>query len=163
MKINKNGAYTMIELLIVIGIMAVFSAVIYSSFGSSKAKSRDQERISDVSTIQIALEQYFSKKGIYPVNLNDPSFIGTYLSADLANKYVNNYFPMTKNSGTNYCITYQLWTKFELSNQYQDSKKNFDSTASTLAGGLYECGDSGTHPNAKIKASADSLVYDVMP
>ena len=136
-------------------------------------ESRDQKRISDISVIQIALEQFFQKKGVYPLQLTDLS--PTYISeipTDLTNDYKKQYFPITKTpitpsgtSGSDYCISYQLWTRFERSNQYIDSKKGFDSTS--LPSGLYECGTVGNHNNAKINAASkipdNTLVYDVMP
>lgn len=170
-KNNYRKAFTLIEIVVVIGIMAVLSTIIYSSFSTSRAKSRDQKRVSDISTIQIALEQYFQKNGVYPIKLEDkntPSngLVPVYISSiptDPTNNYDNQYYPMTKSTGTNNCISYQLWTRFELSNEYLSSKKGFDSTANPLPAGLWECGSG--HDSAKINASdpSNNLVYDVMP
>ena len=142
--------------------MAVFSAIIYSSFDASRAKSRDQKRVSDVSTIQLALEQYFQRNGLYPTDLNGlvPVYISS-IPSDPTNDYTKNYFPITKNSGSLNCISYQLWTKFELQNQYLDSKKSFNSANFPLPNNMYECGSG--HESAKINVSVEPLVYDVMP
>ena len=158
---SKRG-FTVIEIVIVIGIMAMFSALIYSSFDTSRARSRDQKRISDISVIQIALEQYFQKNAVYPQQLSAlvPTYIST-IPTDQNNIYNNNYFPLTKISGSNNCISYQLWTKFELNNEYLLSKKSFNSQAVPTSAPyiLYEC---GTGHN-RINASNDQLVFDVMP
>jgi len=162
-KITELG-FTLIEIMVVIGIMVVLSVIAYSSFDVSKAQSRDQKRISDISVIQLALEQYFQKYGVYPVSLN--SLVPTYIfeiSKDPTTKisYSENYFPITKTSSSDYCISYQLWTKFERNNVYLDSKKGFNSSAQPLSNSLYECGSG----HNKINASdpSNSLIYDVMP
>jgi len=160
-----NG-FTLIEIVVVISIMAVLSVIIYSSFDASKAVSRDQERVSDISTIQLALEQYFNKYGVYPLTLR--GLVPTYLleiMKDPSNGiyYSDNYFPITKTQNTSNCISYQLWTKFERNNNYVLSKKGFNSGA--LPSNMYECvgdviGESGHNT---VNASTDPLVYDVMP
>lgn len=155
---RRSGGFTLVEIVVVIGIMAVLTVIIYSSFDSSRAQSRDQKRISDISTIQISLEQYFQKNGIYPLALS--ALTPVYMSeipTDSTNNYNNNYFPITKTSGSSNCTSYQLWTKFERNNSYLNSKKGFNST--TLASNMYECGSGHITENA----SADVLVYDVMP
>ena len=153
---RKTNGFTLVEIVVVIGIMAFLTAIIYSSFDASKAQSRDQKRVSDISTIQLGLEQYFQKNALYPVELKDAS---TTISQDLITTYGSSYFPMTKNSGSTNCITYQLWVKFERNNVYLNSKKGFDSTLSILPHNLSECGSGHMTENAFI----DPLVYDVMP
>ena len=174
--------FTLVEIVVVIGIMGLLSAIVYSSFDASRAQSRDQKRVSDISTIQLALEQYFQKYGLYPVDLSylvsgNPDVSTTErikylseiptppLSSDTI--YQNNYFPITKMQGTNKCISYQLWTRFEKNNSYLDSKRGFDSDPISDSSNLYECIEIGiNHDSAKInalKTPDNDLVYDVMP
>lgn len=178
---NKNTmpklvcGFTLIEIVVVIGIMGFLSAIVYSSFDASRAKSRDQKRITDISVIQLALEQYFQKYGVYPVDLsslvsgnpNIPSgeqvkFLPEIPTDLPKNVYLSQYFPITKDKtgNSNSCISYQLWTNFELQNSYLESKKGFDST-SLPKNGLYECGSS--HQTINASTTATVLVYDVMP
>ncbi len=159
-RVKLVHGFTVVEIIIVISIMAFLTAVIYSSFDASKAQSRDQKRISDISMLQLALEQSFNKNGIYPSQLD--SLVPTYIPeipTDPDNDYNNQYFPLTKASASSDCISYQLWTLFERNNAYLDLKRGFDSTASPLPNSMYECG-SGHSPK---DASADALVFDVMP
>jgi len=158
---KRNSGFTLIEIIIVIAIMGFLSTIIYSSFDKSKAQSRDQKRISDISTIQIVLEQYFQKNGIYPVQLSElvPNYM-VAIPTDSTNNYKDQYFPITKTSvGSTSCVSYQLWTKFEEKNEFLNSKKDFNST--NLPTNMYECGSN--HDKAKINASTETLVYDVMP
>ncbi len=170
MKFNsKNNGFTLVEIVFVIGIMAVFSAVIYSSFDPSRAKSRDQKRVSDISRIQLALEQYFQKNGIYPQKLDilkdvDPSSHKSYILSiptdPVTNEPYSTYFPISKTSaGSPDCVSYQLWTTFELNNVYLESKKSFNS--SSLPSNMYQCGSG--HVTVDASNSVNPLVYDVMP
>ncbi len=164
--IKKNRAFTLIEIVVVIGIMAFLTTVIYSSFDASRAQSRDQKRISDISAIQLALEQFFQKNGVYPSKLADlkSTYISEIPSDSINLDYEIQYFPMTKTSDGLNCISYQLWTKFERNNQYLDSKKRFNSfdlpTKQDGTPMYYECGN--THSSSRIDTS-NNLIYDVMP
>lgn len=166
---NQKMAFTLVEIVVVIGIMAFLSTIIYSSFGTSRAKSRDQQRVSDISTIQLALEQYFQKYGVYPVTLSlltkplSPiAYLAELPKPPLASDplYEDNYFPITKTSdGSNYCVSYHLWTTFEKSNEYLNAKKSFNSL-NLSSKALYKC---GTASKTGKDASLNPLVYDVMP
>jgi prepilin-type N-terminal cleavage/methylation domain-containing protein len=176
---NKTRGYSLIEIIVVIGIMASLTAIIYSSFDGSKANSRDQKRVSDISNIQLALEQYFNKHGVYPLKLSglvtppdlstgEKPYIGSLpaiaKSGDVP--YDVTYFPMTKQQGTPNCITYQLWTVFERNNVYLDSKKNFNSSdKNNLPNNLYECVGSALDEKNRqgINPQSDQFIYDVMP
>ena len=165
----KNGGYTLIEIVVVIFIMATLTVIIYSSFDASKAQSRDQKRVSDISAIQLALEHYFYKYGVYPVTLDTQGsvpFVPTFMSSvpKDPNGTSYNYFPITKTSqGSTNCVLYQLWARFEMGNQYLDSRRGFNSSAVTLPNNMFDCG--GSHNSAKINPSlpGNSLVFDVMP
>ncbi len=62
---SRRG-FTLVELLIVISIIAILSGIIITSLTASKTKSRDAQRVSDINQIQLALEQYFDRCGVYP-------------------------------------------------------------------------------------------------
>jgi prepilin-type N-terminal cleavage/methylation domain-containing protein len=68
MRKNNRRGFTLIELLVVIAIIGILSSLILTSVNTAKQKSRDVERINDVKQIQIALEYYFDKYGVYPTD-----------------------------------------------------------------------------------------------
>lgn len=74
-KANKNG-FTMIELLIVIVIMGILSAIGLGTFTSSQLKARDSKRKTDLRSISDALEVYYNDFGSYPLDGGDGSIIG---------------------------------------------------------------------------------------
>lgn len=161
---NKRG-FSLIEVIVVIGIMGLLTALIYTSFDANKAKSRDQKRVSDISAIQISLELYFNQNGRYPLVLEDklnpanglvPKYISS-IPVPPQGSETYEYLPLTRMQGSDICISYQLWTKFERGNSYLDSRKKFNS--SVLNGPYYECGSG----HNKIDAGSNDLIYDVMP
>lgn len=65
MKITSNG-FTLIELLVTMTIIAILSAVVIGSFGTSQAQARDNARLADLKNAQLAIERYKSDTGQYP-------------------------------------------------------------------------------------------------
>lgn len=63
---RRNAGFTLIELLIVITIIAIMSAVGFTSYVTFVKNSRDAKRQSDLKFIQSALEQYFADQKYYP-------------------------------------------------------------------------------------------------
>lgn len=69
MKKSSSG-FTMIELLVVIGIMAILLAIVLGALNTSRIKSRDNVRVSDIQKIRLALEQYRVVCGVFPATLS---------------------------------------------------------------------------------------------
>jgi prepilin-type N-terminal cleavage/methylation domain-containing protein len=65
MKISHKG-FSLIELLVVIAIIALLTAIVTSNFATSRSKSRDAKRVSDLAQIQLALELFFDRCNGYP-------------------------------------------------------------------------------------------------
>jgi prepilin-type N-terminal cleavage/methylation domain-containing protein len=65
--IMKKG-FTLVELLIVIGILAILSALGVSNFQSARVKARDVSRKSDLQTIAKSLEAYINDHRTYPLS-----------------------------------------------------------------------------------------------
>jgi len=56
---NKKG-FTLLEMLVVIGIISILVTIAAASYSTAMKKSRDTRRKSDMSAIQNAMEQYYS-------------------------------------------------------------------------------------------------------
>ena len=67
-KINKS-AFTLVELLVVITILAIISVVAYQNFWGATDKAISSRKINDVSTIESALLQYKVNNNFYPAVL----------------------------------------------------------------------------------------------
>lgn len=78
---KNNKAFTLIELIVVIAILAGFVALLFPNFMEVRMKSRDVQRKSDLKSLQKALELYKQNQSlpIYPATL--PSTCGTLSDA----------------------------------------------------------------------------------
>jgi prepilin-type N-terminal cleavage/methylation domain-containing protein len=82
---SKSGskAFTLIELLVVIAIIGILASIVLVSLSGAESKGRDAKRISDIRTIQLALEEFYNDHNYYPDNYTDmvadlvPSYIPT--------------------------------------------------------------------------------------
>lgn len=62
---NQKG-FTLVEILIVIGIIGLISSVVTISMAQARVKGRDSKRKSDLVQIQKALEIYYNTNNEYP-------------------------------------------------------------------------------------------------
>ncbi len=69
---KKNSGFTLLEMLIVLGIIAVILSVLSVSFATTQKKSRDAKRKGDLKSLQSGLEQYYST-----CNYSYPASLGT--------------------------------------------------------------------------------------
>jgi len=65
---TKKSAFTLIELLIVISIIAILVAAATVSWSTAQKKARDGKRKSDLKSIQQALEIYIEENETYPAD-----------------------------------------------------------------------------------------------
>lgn len=67
---NKNNGFTLIELVLVIGILAILAVFVLATLNPLEQfkKARDAQRKSDLGQIQKALEQYYQDHGRYPAS-----------------------------------------------------------------------------------------------
>jgi prepilin-type N-terminal cleavage/methylation domain-containing protein len=80
--------FSLIELVVVMGILGTLIGVGFSSYSSSLTKSRDAKRKSDLHQIQVALEQYKQVNGTYPATSWVNSTAGTAWIPGLTSTYI---------------------------------------------------------------------------
>ena len=73
----RQRGFTLIEILIVVAIIGVLTAILAANYTEARKNSRDKIRKSDLKTIQLSLEVYKSQVGSYPANLSalTPTYI----------------------------------------------------------------------------------------
>ncbi len=67
MRTVRNHGFTLVELMIVIVILGILTAIGVFAFQSAQQKSRDSRRKNDLSQVAKALEMYINDVGSYPV------------------------------------------------------------------------------------------------
>ncbi len=77
-KNQAKKAFTMVELLIVVSIIAIILTMAIFSFNNTREDSRNSQRVSDIKQVQLALEKYYNDNGSYPSELTfGQSLIGS--------------------------------------------------------------------------------------
>lgn len=69
--ITKKKGFTLIELLVVIAIIGILASVVLASLNSARVKARDTKRVTDLRTIQLALEVYYDANNEYPDTIGE--------------------------------------------------------------------------------------------
>ena len=64
-RFSKSG-FTLVELLVVVGIILIMTSVIMVSISTVRQKSRDDKRIADAAQIRLAIELYAQQNREYP-------------------------------------------------------------------------------------------------
>jgi prepilin-type N-terminal cleavage/methylation domain-containing protein len=109
MKISKNKGFTLIEILVVIGIIAVLAAIVIIAINPARqfAQARNTQRLSNMNTILNAIGQNMAdNKGLFTcsgVTLGASTTIGTSgknLAPCLTPTYIAAGLPMDPTNGT---------------------------------------------------------------
>jgi len=70
-KNKKQKGFTLLELLVVIGIIGLLASIIVVNLTGARRRARDTKRIADVRQLQTAAEDYYGKNGKYPSTIGD--------------------------------------------------------------------------------------------
>ena len=66
MGIKKQTGFTIVELLIVIVVIGILAAITIVTYGGVQDRARDTRRISDIKSIQEAIELHYLQTGSFP-------------------------------------------------------------------------------------------------
>lgn len=65
MELTKNKGFTLIELLVVVAIVSLLSSIVFSSLNSARAKARDANIKSQLSSLRSVAEVVYTNTGSY--------------------------------------------------------------------------------------------------
>ncbi len=148
---NKKG-FTLIELVVVVGIIAILVMIIVSYLGEARNRGDDARRIADIKQIQTALGLYYSSHQNYPSNLNLLISSGEIPSIPIPpnNPYGETSYKYAALGSSSNCNDYHLGSTLEDEDNIVLSG-DADAVASAVC--------NGSAPDF----SGDDPVYDVKP
>jgi prepilin-type N-terminal cleavage/methylation domain-containing protein len=131
---KSNRGFTVVEVLVVIGVIALLTIIIYPSLSDIRKKNRDAERVSDIAAIQLGLSLYKNQNGgAYPkdISKNNTSFTPKYVTLETlttpdGGEYL--YVPLARIVSPDVCTYYHLGIELELPSGQIDTADNFDSS-----------------------------------
>ena len=68
---GKQKGFTLLELLVVIGIIGLLASILVLNLTSARRRARDTKRVADIRNLQTATEDYYGKNGRYPATIAD--------------------------------------------------------------------------------------------
>lgn len=138
----KHKGFTVLEFLVVIGIMGILIGLVLTSLNMSRERSRDERRITRLQNISVALEEFAKECRAYPLTLTNATVcesnqnitFGQFLTdadATLFNQTGSEFFyqplayPGYSDGG---CTGYHLGVQLENPNDaFASRDSNFDS------------------------------------
>jgi general secretion pathway protein G len=116
MKKTKKNGFSLIELLIVFGILAVLMLVALFAFQKQLVKGRDAKRKADLSNLQRVLEDYLNDEGCYPSTLECGQSLLPYMTSipcDPVNNGQENIYSYFVPVGSSCAKCYKIFTTLE--------------------------------------------------
>ena len=186
-RVSVARGFTLVELMVVVAIITLLTSLIMVNFVQTRGSARDGKRLSDLSQIQLALEQYFDRCSVYPlkiyptagsdmttINNGCPTGVnlGVFMSktpVPPASSYIQpvyDYTPLDPNAkgGALAPVDYMLHVKLEYQNPIQANGLTHDTyVAYTTGGGGYTMGTWTLNQDCYNSTLATSLDYCLGP
>ena len=106
MKVSRKDGFTIVELLVVVVVIAILASITIVSYSGIQEKAKDVRRVTEVKSIQDALEFYYMDRGVYPPGCGSDAKDSTacsvwFLEEYLIPEYVGN-MPQSDPNGLDY-------------------------------------------------------------
>lgn len=156
------------ELLVVIAIIGILATLVLLQLGSARARARDTQRITTISQMRTAVEQYYNDKGYYPVAATWSALCGivapSYLTNCAATDPSGNAYNYAYGGSATKPSQYHLWVELEKSSTSLSNDSDLNSTTWTSVGGTsIDASNAATSEacTAAYGAATRDCIYDV--
>jgi len=125
--------FSLIEILIVVGILGILAGIAVASYNTIRRQTRDNRRILDIKELQTVLSQYYANQpgGFYPTTMNvlvTDKYIER-LPLDPTTKTSTPYgytpLPTGCNNTISYCLDYRLSITLESGVVYSSGPRTY--------------------------------------
>lgn len=103
---RQNTGFTLVELLISIGIMGTLMAILLPNFMGARERARDAQKIQDLGTMKNALRLYYNDNQTYPAGSGGSLGVGmtAYMSSVINLGYTYDYYQLDNGDGFVICV-----------------------------------------------------------
>lgn len=105
-KTNGQKGFTLIEVLIVVGIIGLLASVVLSGLGSVRSRGRDARRAADLRQVQQGLELFYTRNQFYPDSTNWGDLRAELRSANIGITNISND-PLCRDGNDTTCDNYE--------------------------------------------------------
>ena len=156
-KREKTQGFTLVEVLVVIGIIMVLGAGVLISTSGPRQGARDTRRIEDLRQLRLALELSFDTNRRYPTTLNE--LAPTHIPTVPRDPYGTNYRYAARGVGS-VCGSYHLGANLETSHNALRGDSDADA-AQECEGSIADF--SGKDVTTCGGTTGEDFCYDIVP
>lgn len=135
MKRPKKNGFTLVEVIVVVGIISVLASIVLFSVSGARSNSRDKARISDLKQLELALALHLENVGSYPAEDDFDDLAPTYIPTIPSDPLGGDFEYVYSLSGTEYTLV----AEFERGGGCYVNSRGADT--SDLPSGYVACGN----------------------
>lgn len=79
-----RGAFTLVELMVVVAVIGVVAGIVLAAAGGVQKKAARDQTLAEIRTMGLAIERFRSDRGFYPSNQASPTVLYRYISNYMA-------------------------------------------------------------------------------
>ncbi len=148
---KRNKGFTLIEVLIVVGIIGLLASVVLSGLGSVRSRGRDARRAADLRQVQQGLELYYTRNQSYPAGMSWGELEDELRDANVGITRISND-PLCRDIDDTGCENYQY---FSTNGEEYILQAFLEDKESPLAKDSFE----GSFGNSQCKRTVGDRIY----